>query len=85
MHSGQREERRDNLRDGEDRQSQVATFCTSYFVFSLFQILIGQLQVKVELSLLLLEIGKLGDKLARFLQSAKRYIDGQDQRSFASE
>ena len=50
---------------------QVISFRTSYFVLSLFQVLIGQLQIKVELPLLFLEFGELGDKLIGFLQSAK--------------
>ena len=55
---------------------QVVTFRTSCFVFGLLQVLIGQFQVKVELSLLLLEISKFGDELTGFLKSAKRYISG---------
>ena len=50
---------------------QVITFHTSYFVLSLFHVLIGELQIKVELPLLFLVFGELGDKLTGFLQSAK--------------
>ena len=59
------------MRDGQDKQS-----IGRYLLYQLlrlwpFQVLIGQLQVKVELSLLFLEFGELGDKLTGFLQSAK--------------
>ena len=42
---------------------KVVTFRTSYFISSLFQVLIGQFQIKDEFPLLFLEFGELGDKL----------------------
>ena len=49
----------------------AVTFHTGNFVLSLLQVLLGQFQVKVELPLLLLKFGELGNESARFLQRVK--------------
>ena len=50
---------------------QAVTFHTGNFILSLLQVLLGQLQVKVELPLLLLKFGELGNESTRFLQRVK--------------
>ena len=50
---------------------QVVTFHTSSFILSFLQILLGRLQVEVELPLLFLKFSKLGNKSTRLLQKAK--------------
>ena len=47
---------------------QAVTFHTGNFILSLLQVLLGQFQVKVELPLLLLKFGELGNESTRFLQ-----------------
>ena len=50
---------------------QAVTFHTSSFILSFLQLLLGQLQVKVELPLLLLKFGELRNESTRFLQKVK--------------
>ena len=47
----------------------VVTFHTDCLIFGLLQVLLSDLQVKIELSVLLLEFGKFGDELTGFLKS----------------
>ena len=62
--SNQTRDRRNILKDSR----QAVTFHTSNFILSLLQVFLGQLHVKVELPLLLLKFGELGNEGARFLQ-----------------
>ena len=50
---------------------QAVTFHTNSFILSLLQLLLGQLQVEVELPLLLFKFGKLRNESTRFLQKIK--------------
>ena len=56
----------------QSHSRQVFTFHTSYFVLGLLQVLLGQVQVKIELDLLPLEFGKLGYELTGFLKSVNK-------------
>ena len=50
---------------------EAVTFHTDNFILSLLQVLLSQFQVKVELPLLLLKFGELGNESTRFLQKVK--------------
>ena len=53
------------------RCRQAVTFHTNSFILSFLHFLLGQLQLKVELPLLLLNFGELGNDSTRFLQRVK--------------
>jgi hypothetical protein len=59
-------------KDGKANSRQVITSHGSRFILSLLQVLLGQLQVEIELDLFLLQFSKLGPELTRFLQSMNK-------------